>query len=290
MTMKPEYNYEDEKSYSVYVYDSPFKIGFAGKIFMWVLFRIWFDYINTTHTFEGLSEEQIKTIQPELDKVRSYRVCEKHHYTLFRNDILMANLRTQQIFSNLTPEKQNQRYFRSARLGNEWDSQELAKLNEYSFELWAENEQIDEAYRLTIIPSFHNTLVIRLWIKNDIAKFVYKIHGGQVNCQNQLKHHTEKRLRYEKWQEVHKFMKHNFWTAETWSPPSWIEINGRKGRLETLDGEKYLFEGWRDDKYKLLDGNNQVSARAMKLLLSLARKKTLDFSSFNRRIDFRYMP
>lgn len=298
MTMKPEYNYGHQKTHTVHIYNSPSLSGFLRKIIFWMFFRKWDDRLNTSQSFEQINQERLEDMKPELEKVHSYRVCENHYYIVFRNDILIADfpnrgrsfkpdvtpeqqeqhyLHLAQSFKvDVTPEQRDQNYLHLAQFYNGWYSQELTKVNEYSFELWAKNEKVDEAYRFTILPSFHSALVIRLWIKDDVAKLIYKIGGGQADCQNQLKHQTEKRLRYEKWQQTQKFMEQNFWTAETWySVPA---------NMMVLDGARYLFEGWQNGEYKLLDDHSPddeyVSARAMKLFMSLTHRNWLNFNFF----------
>lgn len=263
MTMKPEYNYGHQKTYSVHIYNSPSIAGFLRKIIFWMLFRRWDDRLNTSQSFEKINDERLEDMKPELEKAHSYRVCEKHHYSLFRNDILIADLPKRILGSGIQSSPEN-----LAQFHNNWYSQELTKVNEYSFELWARNEQIKEAYRLTILPSFSPARVIRIWKKDDVTHLLYKIGRRTHLCKPQAKHEKKKLLKTEKWQEVHKFMKQNFWTAETWySVPA---------NMMVFDGEIYLFEGWQNGEYKLLDDHSPddeyVSARAMKLFMSLTHR------------------
>ena len=271
MTMKPEYSYSHWKTYTVHIYNNPSMSSFLLKIIYWLLFRRLDDRLNTSQSFEGISEDRVESLKSELANAYSFRVCENHMHTLFRNEILVADLpqRTpSHVSQNMASDELEEHGLRNARFMNRWYSSALSRLDEYSFELWARHEQMDEAYRLTILPSFSPASVIRTWIKDDVAKFVYKVGGGQVNCQHQLKHHTEKALNPYEWQEIHKFMIQSFWTDETWySHYGWF----------VQDGVGFLFEGWYQGQYKFLDDHSPpedaTSWRAIKLFQYLASSK-----------------
>mgnify|MGYP000630677322 CR=1 FL=1 len=237
MTMKPEYNYGFKKAFNIEVYGKPSRFESLAKIILWIFIRKWVDHFHATHFFNAISEEELEAVKPELEKAHAYRVCIDHRYKVFRDDLLSISRMDVQF------------------------SRELSKLKEYSFEKWARNEQIQEAYRLTILPSFSAARVIRIWKKDDVTHLLYKIGYRWDLCEPQVKREKKKLLKTEKWQEIREFMNEHFWTSETWySIPSGAIM---------LDGVVFLFEGWHDGKYKLLDDHSPnrgtMQSQAVKL-------------------------
>jgi hypothetical protein len=155
-----------------------------------------------------------------------------------------------------TAHEYNQRY-----------SDALLKLEDYALVLWARAENIEEAYRLIKLPSFANSELLRIYRKDSLAYFVYKQGQKPYTSKTGLMKHSHSLLPTTLWQNLMEFMKENFWTADTWY-----------GRYVDFvhDGERLLFEGWKDGQYKFLDDHSpeqdKIAFQAQKLFEQILKE------------------
>ncbi|MEM9952360.1 MAG: hypothetical protein AAF846_12195 [Chloroflexota bacterium] len=211
--------------------------------------------------WDGLDKPTFEELVNTLNSIEStLDICEYHIYYALQPDVLTAlfNLRYPDI-----PEEKNLEF---SRFHNQWYSADLSSMNEYALNLWAEQEKIDIAYRLSMFKAFSPNVVMRIWLVDNIAYFSYKIEDFEADCYPTIKSHDVIELPMASLQKIEEFMDRNFWTSQKWySVPDGIMIQ---------DGVIYLFEGWHDGKYKLLDdhspdSNQRLSYQAVELFQSL---------------------
>jgi hypothetical protein len=142
----------------------------------------------------------------------------------------------------------------------------LLRLEEYAFILWAKQENIEEAYRLTILPWFSTPQIVRIYRKDGLSYFVYKL-GSKHYFETSLKIKKSSHLLLESahWEKLAQFMHENFWMAKTWY--------NRYYRMPIRDGVHFLFEGWKNGQYKLLADHSpdsgDVSDQAIQLFRAI---------------------
>jgi hypothetical protein len=162
--------------------------------------------------------------------------------------------------------------FSQIQFANDWYSGALKKMEEYSLELWARAEAIEEAYRLTILPSFQEPQVIRIYNKDHSFHLVYKV--GQPPFSNKTiadNHVKTSLLEPQVFETLTQFMDEEFWASETWY--SWYGYG-------VLDGTKLLFEGWKNGQYKFLDDHSpKENAISWQARLLFEKIKTQAISS-----------
>lgn len=130
---------------------------------------------------------------------------------------------------------------------NNWYSNSLLNLDEPALELWATAENIDESYRLSILPSFHAPRVIRVYKNRDSFHLINKVGRMPFSKTSGIDINSQTRLEPQLFEELSRFMKQHFWEIDTWY--SWYGAS-------VLDGTILLFEGWKDGKYQFLDDHS----------------------------------
>ncbi len=273
MTMKPEYNYGVKTNYIISLYAGHLgdnikrlkEICYADRLpaIKWGTFKSLdhnFDDGQLVWIWHCLTEDACFELAEELDEIGvKPEICGNVLYSAFQNEVLMAD------FAKRYPGQSLVRHSKIAQLNNDLFSQVLSDFQEYSLKLWAVAENIEAAYRLTIMPSFSEAQVVRLWSKNNETHFVNCIAGAYSNCKLDYKYYDEDELQSTDWQKIQTFMLENFWTNETWYSHYGSQLR---------DGTIYLFEGWHNGRYKLLDDHspgdkNSLSSQAIRLFQSL---------------------
>jgi hypothetical protein len=146
-------------------------------------------------------------------------------------------------------------------------SKVLLRMEEYAFDLWAKAENIEEAYRLTILPFFRNSQVVRIYRKDEFSYFVFKqgpeLYSRRTKFNKQSSHLL---LEASHWEKLAAFMGEHFWTVKTWD-----SHYGDIGQIR--DGESFLFEGWKNGQYKHLSDHSpkdgSVSEQAFQLFRAI---------------------
>lgn len=127
---------------------------------------------------------------------------------------------------------------------NEWYSRELSALDEIKLVAWAQSENAAEAYRFTFLPSFHPSIVYKIWT-NPSKMVTFK--AGKVICgvTADIETTVTQNIDTATW---HAFLElietEDFWTILSWNtvPPNTFG----------MDGARLLMEGWKDGNYKFL--------------------------------------
>jgi hypothetical protein len=273
MEMKSEYNYGTKKSYDVTLYGD--KCGHNKK----QLVALYNEYSKTKFTrdewqhigkhevimrWQGLSEAQLEVLTRKLADIGALpEICIRLNCIAFHNEVLQQDPIRNRVHPRVPTHLHEQIRQDSARFRNYWYSGALTVAHEYSLEIWAKNNEVDEAYRFTTIPALHNVATTRIWRKSDDFQMVSKIGGTTYFCDYHVHKTDNKPLERKDWNPIQSFMDENFWAASSW----------HSGRLIT-DGTIYLFEGWKNSQYKVLDDDTPVdetltSLRAMRLFWSL---------------------
>jgi hypothetical protein len=274
MEMKSEYNYGTRKSYDVTLYGD--KCGSNKK----QLVAIYEEYSKTRFTqnkwrryigkhevimrWLKLSEPVFQELTRKLAEIGAFPEIFIHYvYIAFRDEDLLQDPIRNRVPPRV-PEIRHEKIRQDrAQRHNHWYSGGLTVAHEYSFELWAKSNEVDEAYRFTMIPAFHNVSVIRVWRKENSIQLVDKIGGTTYFRDYKLQKTENKMLEQQDWNTLKSFMDENFWTTNSWF----------SGRL-IGDGTICLFEGWKNSQYKVLDDDtpideNAPALRAVRLFSSL---------------------
>ena len=140
----------------------------------------------------------------------------------------------------------------------------LAALEEPLLSNWANQEKIQTAYRFIYMPSFHPSLIIRVWATTlAIPSFYVVIKGGsKISGEKCLMLTKEKFLGL-----VAAINENKFWSSITW------ELS------QGFDGEQWVFEGWNEGTYKSLEAwspDNGPAYRLGKVFFELLQENLLD--------------
>lgn len=147
-----------------------------------------------------------------------------------------------------------------------WYSDTLAAFEEPPLSNWADREKIQTAYRFIYIPSFHPSLLIRVWgdlRSTPCLQAVTKV-GRKVGSEEPLMLTEAKSLEL-----LTAINENKFWPSITWD----LSMG--------LDGSRWVFEGWNQGKYKCLDAwtpNNGPAYRLGKVFLSLFPENLLELT------------
>jgi len=145
-------------------------------------------------------------------------------------------------------------------------SDTLAAFEEPPLSNWADRENIQTAYRFIYIPSFHPSLVIRIWgdiLSTPCLQAVTKV-GSKVGSEEPWMLTEAKSLEL-----LTAINENKFWPSITWD----LSMG--------LDGSRWVFEGWNQGKYKWLDAwtpNNGPAYRLGKVFLSLFPENLLELT------------
>jgi tetratricopeptide (TPR) repeat protein len=157
----------------------------------------------------------------------------------------------------VTPPDFSDKQVQGMQFRNSRYSDTLAALEEPPLSNWADREKIQTAYRFIYIPSFHPSLVIRVWgdlRSTPCLQAVTKV-GRKVGSEEPWMLTEAKSLEL-----LTAINENKFWPSITWD------------LCMGCDGSTWVFEGWNQGKYKCLDAwtpNNGPAYRLGKVFLSL---------------------
>jgi hypothetical protein len=149
---------------------------------------------------------------------------------------------------------------------NRWYSDTLAAFEEPPLSNWAAREEIQTAYRFIYIPSFHPSLVIRVWgdiLSTPCLQAVTKV-GSKVGSEEPWMLAEAKSLEL-----LTAIDENKFWPSINWD----LSMG--------FDGSRWVFEGWNQGKYKWLDAwspDNGPAYRLGKVFLSLFPENLLELT------------
>lgn len=166
----------------------------------------------------------------------------------------------------VTPPDFSHKQVQGMQFRNSWYSDTLAAFEEPPLSNWADRENIQTAYRFIYIPSFHPSLVIRVWgdiLSTPCLQAVTKV-GSKVGSEEPWMLTEAKSLEL-----LTAINENKFWPSITWD----LSMG--------LDGSRWVFEGWNQGKYKWLDAwtpNNGPAYRLWKVFLSLFPENLLELT------------
>ncbi|MEG4530255.1 hypothetical protein [Microcoleus sp. D2_18a_D3] len=166
----------------------------------------------------------------------------------------------------VTPPDFSHKQVQGMQFRKSWYSDTLAAFEEPGLSNWADREKIQTAYRFIYIPSFHPSLVIRVWgdtLSRPCLQAVTKV-GSKVGSEEPWMLTEAKSLEL-----LTAINENKFWPSITWDL-SW-----------GLDGSRWVFEGWNQGKYKWLDAwtpDNGPAYRLGKVFLSLFPENLLELT------------
>ena len=140
----------------------------------------------------------------------------------------------------------------------------LAALEEPLLSNWANQEKIQTAYRFIYIPTFHPSLIIRVWATKLARPSLYIVikRGSKIWSEKCWMLTEEKYLGL-----VTAINENKFWSSITWN------LSGG------FDGELWVFEGWNEGNYKFLEAwspDNGPAYRLGKVFFDLLPENLLD--------------
>jgi hypothetical protein len=143
-------------------------------------------------------------------------------------------------------------------------SEDLSRMQEYAFDIWAKENKLLEAYRYFLFPALGESEVIRVWRTENGGYGIYKI-GNLGFCIKSAAKETSFEIAPEVWQDFEAFIE-KFWKDESW-----------KNNLENTytDGYSLYFEGWRQGNYKKLSATNATDAQSSALQAAKAFRELI---------------
>jgi hypothetical protein len=195
----------------------------------------------------------------------SPEIVEFERNVIFDDTIFAADLQRRYGFGESNEAMESKKHTISqAKLTNEIASATILKTQEYALALWAEAEGISEAYRLTLLPSFHEPQITRIYTNVDSFHLVYKVGQLPFPKKTNVNSYKETDLEPHLYKTLTQFMDEHFWTSETWY--SWHSY-------AVFDGTSYFFEGWKNGQYKFLSDHSPkdgtVSEKAFQLFRAI---------------------
>ncbi|MEG5063867.1 hypothetical protein QUB33_09615 [Microcoleus sp. B3-A4] len=166
----------------------------------------------------------------------------------------------------VTPPDFSDKQVQGMQFRNSWYSDTLAAFEEPPLSNWSDREKIQTAYRFIYIPSFHPSLVIRVWgdiLSPPCLQAVTKV-GSKVGSEEPWMLTEAK-----SWELLTAINENKFWPSITWD----LSMG--------FDGSRWVFEGWNQGKYKCLDAwspNNGPAYRLGKVFLSLFPENLLELT------------
>ena len=166
----------------------------------------------------------------------------------------------------VTPPDFSHKQVQRMQFKKSWYSDTLAAFEEPPLSNWADREKIQTAYRFIYIPSFHPSLVIRVWgdiLSTPCLQAVTKV-GSKVGSEEPWMLTEAKSLEL-----LTAINENKFWPSITW--------NLSMG----FDGSDWVFEGWNQGKYKGLDAwspDNGPAYRLGKVFFSLFPENLLELT------------
>lgn len=149
------------------------------------------------------------------------------------------------------------------RWRNELLSEHLLALHEHVLSEWAKDDNIEEAYRFSFIPTYGTDVIMRLWSSGDEIHASARRGLGHIGpLPGPPAYVSNWQPSQEEWQEVRDAMEtHHFWEADSWDTvPEGYTI---------VATNHWVMEGVRGKEYKVLVDQtpNEGSAREVGLLL-----------------------
>ncbi len=166
----------------------------------------------------------------------------------------------------VTPPDFSDKQVQLMQFRNSWYSDKLAAFEEPPLSNWADREKIQTAYRFIYIPSFHPSLVIRVWgdiLSTPCLQAVTKV-GSKVGSEEPWMLTEAKSLEL-----LTAINENKFWPSITWD----LSMG--------CDGSRWVFEGWNQGKYKRLDAwtpDNGPAYRLGKVFFSLFPENLLELT------------
>jgi tetratricopeptide (TPR) repeat protein len=166
----------------------------------------------------------------------------------------------------VTPQDFSHKQVQRMQFKKRWYSDTLAAFEEPPLSNWADREKIQTAYRFIYIPSFHPSLVIRVWgdiLSTPCLQAVTKV-GSKVGSEEPCMLTEAKSLDL-----LTAINENKFWPSITWD----LSMG--------CDGSTWVFEGWNQGKYKWLDAwspDNGPAYRLGKVFFSLFPENLLELT------------
>ena len=220
------------------------------------------------HGYEKVSEEQYKQalqIALRIEQIE-HRNTVLHDLACSRYDNRDWGIDLINQHYIVTPPDFSDKQVQGMQLRNSWYSDTLAAFEEPHLSNWADRENIQTAYRFIYIPSFHPSLVIRVWgdiLSTPCLQAVTKV-GSKGGSEEPWMLTEAKSLEL-----LTAINENKFWPSITWD----LSMG--------CDGSMWVFEGWNQGKYKCLDAwtpNNGPAYRLGKVFLSLFPENLLELT------------
>lgn len=166
----------------------------------------------------------------------------------------------------VTPQDFSHKQVQRMQFKKSWYSDTLAAFEEPPLSNWADREKIQTAYRFIYIPSFHPSLVIRVWgdiLSTPCLQAVTKV-GSKVGSEEPWMLTEAKSLEL-----LTAINENKFWPSINWD----LSIG--------FDGSRWVFEGWNQGKYKWLDAwspDNGPAYRLGQVFFSLFPENLLELT------------
>jgi hypothetical protein len=136
-------------------------------------------------------------------------------------------------------------------------SRNLIQIEEYALDLWAKENDIQQAYRafIQVDRAISRSDVIRIWQKDGSVDGLIKYSEAGLDLSVPVEtpplppitYNIESRLvalSNEQWTAIEQFMDNEFWMAK-----SWYSLTDGSS---ILDGYHIVVDGWKDGQYKVL--------------------------------------
>lgn len=220
------------------------------------------------HGYEKVSEEQYKQalqIALRIEQIE-HRNTELYDMACSRYDNRDWGIDIINQHYIVTPPDFSDKQVQLMQFRNSWYSDKLAAFEEPPLSNWADREKIQTAYRFIYIPSFHPSLVIRVWgdiLSTPCLQAVTKV-GSKVGSEEPWMLTEAKSLEL-----LTAINENKFWPSITWD----LSMG--------CDGSRWVFEGWNQGKYKRLDAwtpDNGPAYRLGKVFLSLFPENLLELT------------
>lgn len=220
------------------------------------------------HGYEKISEEQYKQalqIALRIEQIE-HRNTALYDMACSRSDNRDWGIDIINQHYIVTPPEFSDKQVQRMQFKKRWYSETLAAFEEPPLSNWADREKIQTAYRFIYIPSFHPSLVIRVWgdiLSTPCLQAVTKV-SSKVGSEEPWMLTEAKSLEL-----LTAINENKFWPSITWD----LSMG--------LDGSRWVFEGWNQGKYKCLDAwtpNNGPAYRLGKVFLSLFPENLLELT------------
>jgi hypothetical protein len=132
----------------------------------------------------------------------------------------------------------------SKNFSHEGHQSYLDALREEPLEIWAQENNLEEVYRFTFIPTLDPPQILKTWKcykQQHLFQALYKLGSAENDeASGGIDHQVSWNPSQSEWTKLKAAIEQNFWI-----PPSWRPENQQGGSL-------WIFEGYRDGQYKQL--------------------------------------